>query len=293
MRANMAGYLPPFQIGEPLSGGCVAEVVESKNTEFPVGQIVQGFLPWRTYQINEAPSTTGMMALTKVPNIPGVSISAAIGVLGMPGMTAYFGLLEVAPPKEGETVVVSGAAGAVGSLVGQIAKIKGCRTVGIAGSADKLELMKEKYGYDEVLNYKELDSFDKMKAALAKACPKGIDIYFDNTGGYISDAVMPLINRFARISICGAISHYNEKDLSAVTGPRTDFILIGKSAKKEGFLVSQFLPKYPIGIKEMAQWVMEGKIKYDETVVEGIENSGQAFLDMMNGKNVGKMVVKV
>jgi NADPH-dependent curcumin reductase CurA len=293
MREGNAGYfVGPFQIGQPLSGGCVAEVVESKNSEYPVGQIVSGFLDWKQYQVINPSERKGPAALTKVPKIEGIPISTAIGVLGMPGITAYFGLLDITNPKEGETVVVSGAAGAVGSLVGQIAKIKGCRTIGIAGSDDKMKIMKEKYGYDEVINYKVHDDFDKMKAALEKACPKGIDVYFDNTGGYISDAVMPLINSHARISLCGAISDYNVKDLKSCVGPKTDFILVTKQAKKEGFLAFQFVSKAPEGIKQMAQWILEGKLHFDETVVEGIENCGQAFIDMMTGKNVGKMVVK-
>jgi NADPH-dependent curcumin reductase CurA len=287
MRPGGSGYAAGFQIGQPLAGGCVAEVTESKNADFPVGQLVVGMLPWKLVQVVE-----NTASLNKIPRIEGISPSTAIGVLGMPGMTAYFGLLDITNPKEGETVVVSGAAGAVGSLVGQIAKIKGCRTVGIAGSSEKTQIMKDKYGYDEVLNYKDLDTFDKMKEALAKACPKGIDVYFDNTGGYISDAVMPLINTFARISVCGQISSYNEKDMYANLGPRTDFILIGKQAKKHGFLVFSYMKRYPEGMKQMGEWIKEGKIKYDETVVEGFENTGQAFIDMMTGKNIGKMIVK-
>jgi len=289
MRKDFKGYAENFQLNQPLMGGCVGEVVESKNDNFKVGDIVQGMLIWQKFVLIEADKTKG---LNKVPNM-GLPVSTAIGVLGMPGLTAYFGLLELGQPKEGETVLVSGAMGAVGSTVGQIAKIKGCRVVGIAGSDDKIALLKEKYGFDDVINYKTADTLEKMREAIKKACPKGVDVYFDNTGGYISDAACLEMNTFGRIPVCGSISAYNEQDVFAVQGPRLDTQLVVKQIRKEGFLVSRWYNRAPEGILQMGQWVKEGKIKFDETVVKGIENTGQAFIDMLVGKNVGKMVVEV
>jgi len=267
----------------------LAEVLESKSKDYVAGDLIVGMLPWIAYQVLQPSQFAGVRKWKPIEGIPN---STSIGALGMPGMTAFFGLLEIARPKEGETVVVSGAAGAVGSLVGQIAKIKGCRVVGIAGSEEKEFIMKSKYHFDETLNYKKLDTLEKMNEGLKKACPRGIDVYFDNTGGYTSDAVMLNLNNFARISVCGAIDIYNEHDLLTVQGPKTDYILIIKQARKEGFLVFRWTDRYNEGIKQMAEWIKQEKLTFDETVVEGIENCGKAFIDMMTGKNVGKMIIK-
>jgi len=282
-------YSQGFKLEEPFNGGCLAEVLESKSKDYVAGDLIVGMLPWIAYQVLQPSQFAGVRKWKPIEGIPN---STSIGALGMPGMTAFFGLLEIARPKEGETVVVSGAAGAVGSLVGQIAKIKGCRVVGIAGSEEKEFIMKSKYHFDETLNYKKLDTLEKMNEGLKKACPRGIDVYFDNTGGYTSDAVMLNLNNFARISVCGAIDIYNEHDLLTVQGPKTDYILIIKQARKEGFLVFRWTDRYNEGIKQMAEWIKQEKLTFDETVVEGIENCGKAFIDMMTGKNVGKMIIK-
>jgi len=286
---NDVKYADGFKKGEPLTSHAVAKVLESKNPGFAPGDIAVGMFPWVLHQ-TIVPSARNF--IMKVSAIPGVPVSAFIGVLGMPGLTSYFGLLDITHPKEGETVLVSGAAGAVGSIVGQIAKIKGCKTIGIAGSEEKIRLLKDKYGYDEVINYNTYPDFPTMREAIHKVAPNGVDVYFDNTGGSISDAALLNMNNFGRVSVCGAISSYNEKDLMKVQGPRTDFILVVKQIKKEGFLVHRWAHRAQEGLSQMGAWIQEGKIKFDETIVEGFDNAGQAFIDMLAGKNIGKMVVK-
>jgi hypothetical protein len=214
-------------------------------------------------------------------------VSTALGVLGMTGMTAYFGLLDVCNPKPGETVVVSGAAGAVGSIVGQIAKIKGCKTVGIAGGDDKVEWILKDCGYDAAFNYKTTDNYAKLK----DLCPNGIDVYFDNVGGAITDAVFMQINTFARMSICGQISQYN--NAKPEMGPRLLGMLIVARAKAQGFLVTDYMPRFGEGLAEMSGWLREGKLKYREDIVEGFENLPKAFIGLFHGENTGKRIVKV
>jgi NADPH-dependent curcumin reductase CurA len=214
--------------------------------------------------------------------------STALGVLGMPGMTAYFGFLDICRPQPGETVVVSGAAGAVGSLVGQIAKIKGCRAVGIAGGDDKVAWLTRELGLDAAFNYKTTqDYFAKLK----ELCPNGIDCYFDNVGGAITDAVLPLLNVRARISICGQISQYNAA--KPEPGIRPYVFLLTKQARAEGFIISQFMDRFPEGIAQMAQWLREGKLKIRETVIEGFENMPRALIGVLSGDNTGKMIVAI
>src|ERR1019366_2433697 len=221
-------YVPPFQLNQPISSGIVAEIIESKNSSFKAGEYVLGALAWQEYQISDG------AGLTKVD--PFVApLSVYLGALGMTGLTAYFGLTEIGMPKPGETLVVSGAAGAVGTMVGQIGKLLGCRVVGIAGSEEKIALLKSKFGYDEAINYKTTSD---MKAAIAKVCPDGVDIYFDNVGGEISDAVLANINKNARIPLCGAISTYNATE--EPLGPRIQSILIKNSALIQGFIVSNY-----------------------------------------------------
>ncbi len=215
------------------------------------------------------------------------SITTALGILGMPGLTAYFGLLDIGKPKEGETVVVSGAAGAVGTAVCQIAKIKGCRAVGIAGSDEKNQYLTAELGVDAAVNYKNAE----MSRALKQACPKGVDVYFDNVGGEISDAVMPLLNHGARIVLCGQISLYN-LDKPDV-GPRPQPFLLVNSALMKGFIITDYSARFAEGVMNLAQWLIAGKLKYAETVVEGFENTPQAFIGLFSGANLGKQIVKV
>ena len=216
------------------------------------------------------------------------SLSAYLGVLGMTGMTAYLGLTEIGKPKKGETLVVSGAAGAVGSIVGQIGKILGCRVIGIAGSDEKAAMLKSKFGFDAAINYNTTKSMTDDIAAL---CPNGVDIYFDNVGGEISDAVIANINKFARLIICGSISVYNST--SVPMGPRIEPTLVKKSALMQGFIVGDFAAKFPEAIGQLSTWVKEGKLNYTETIVEGFDQIPQAFIDLFDGKNKGKMIVKI
>jgi NADPH-dependent curcumin reductase CurA len=273
-------YIAPFEVGEVIASGVVEEVVESRSPDFKPGDIVTGMLGWRLYNVAKAGE------LRKVdPRL--APVTTALGVLGMPGLTAYFGLLDIGQPKEGETVVVSGAAGAVGTTVSQISKIKGCRVVGIAGSDEKNRYLSEELAVDATINYKTGD----IRQSLKESCPKGVDVYFDNVGGDISDAVMPLINHGARIVICGQISLYN-LDKPDV-GPRPQPYLLVNSALMKGFIVTDYAPRFGEGVMQLAQWLAAGKLKYAESIVEGFENTPQAFLGLFTGENLGKQLVKV
>lgn len=287
-------YVPPFEVGQVIESGGVGEVVESRSPKFEPGDIVTGMFGWRLYNVVKAEGLMKVYAFTGPaasgnagdPPAP-VPISTALGVLGMPGLTAYFGLLDIGKPKEGETVVVSGAAGAVGMTVCQIAKIKGCQTVGIAGSDEKNQYLRDELGVDEVINYKT----DDIRQALKEASPKGVDIYFDNVGGEVSDAVLPLLNKGARIIICGQISIYN-LDKPDV-GPQPQPYLLVNSALMQGFIITDYAARFSEGVMQLARWVAEGKLKYAETIVEGFENTPQAFIGLFTGDNLGKQVVKV
>ena len=279
--SGMKSYAAPVEIGGVMVGGGVAKVVESKNPHFALGDIVDIYMGWQEYAISDG---TGMRKLD--PSI--APVSTALGVLGMPGMTAYFGLLDVCDPKPGETVLVSGAAGAVGTLVGQIAKIKGCRTVGIAGGDDKVDYILKECGYDAAFNYKTTTDY---AAKYRELCPKGIDVYFDNVGGTITDAVFMQINTFARMSICGQISQYN--NAKPEMGPRLLGMLIVARAKAQGFLVTDYMPRFAEGFAAMSGWLREGKLKYREDIVEGFENLPKAFIGLFHGENIGKRIVKV
>jgi NADPH-dependent curcumin reductase CurA len=284
MRGRMndkMSYIEPFKLDEPPTGGAIAQVVESKSPDFKEDEIVEGFLPWSDYSVADAYQLR-KLDLNLAP------ITTALGVLGMPGMTAYFGLLDIGKPKPNETVVVSAAAGAVGELVCQIAKIKGCRVVAITGSDEKVAYLKNDLKVDAAVNYKS----QTFKEDLKKAVPDGVDIYFDNVGGSISDAVFELINHFARIIICGQISFYNSE--KPVMAPRMiEWMLLSKSALMQGFLVFNYQSSYPQGIDQMAAWIREGKIKYRETIVSGLENTPKAFIGLFTGDNIGKQLVKV
>ncbi len=274
-------YIPPFELNKPIASGIVAEVLESKNSNFSKGDYVSGLLEWKETQVAK---TDGLIKVDpeKAP------LSAYLGVLGMTGLTAYLGLKEIGKPQKGETLLVSGAAGAVGSVVGQIGKILGLRVVGIAGTDEKVEMLKSDFGFDEGINYKTTGN---MVEAIGRACPKGVDIYFDNVGGEISEAVLFNINKFSRTVNCGAISVYNNTEM-----PRSISVhpfLIQKSSLMQGFVIFDFADKHSEGVRQLTEWYSQGKLKSEETIEEGFENIPQAFLDLFEGKNKGKMVVKV
>lgn len=284
MRGRMndtKSYVPPFETGKPLSGGVVAKVIESKSEKFQVGDVITGNLPWRKKMI-AAEKDIQKIDSTVAP------ASYYLGILGMTGLTSYFGLMHIGKPKAGETVVVSGAAGAVGMVVGQIAKIQGCRVIGIAGSDDKIDMLKEEFGFDDAFNYKTTTD---MKKAIAKACPKGVDVYFDNVGGDISDAIMMNLNFQARVVICGQISLYNSTETPM--GPRLQPILLTRSVLMQGFIVSDFQSDFPEGIQHLVSWIKEGKLNFKETVVHGFDKLPEALLGLFKGDNTGKMIVKV
>ncbi len=274
-------YVAPFELHKPITSGVIALVAESNHPGFSKGEYVMGRLEWKEYQ-KSAGKGIHKVDAGQAP------LSAYLGILGMPGLTAFLGLSEIGKPKKGETVVVSGAAGAVGSVAGQIAKISGCRVVGIAGSDEKCELLTSDFGFDAAINY---NTTSNMRRAVAAACPDGVDIYFDNVGGSISDAVLVKINTFARIVICGAISIYNETCLPQSLSVQP--FLLRNSALMKGFIVSDYKAKFPEAMKQLSQWLADGKLKYTETIVEGFDQIPQAFMDLFEGKNKGKMVVKV
>ncbi|SDR81147.1 NADP-dependent oxidoreductase [Gramella sp. MAR_2010_147] len=274
-------YIEPFKVGEPLESMVIAEVKNSSHSDFKKGDHIMGMLDWKKQQSHSGKD------LRKIdPSI--APLSAYLGVLGLTGLTAYLALHKIGILKKGETLLVSGAAGAVGSVVGQIGKIKGCRVVGIAGSDEKIDHIQEKFSFDAGINYKTTED---MTQAIKEACPDGVDVYFDNVGGEILDAALQNINKAARIINCGAISIYNETEIPK--GPRPEGILIKKSALMQGFLVRDHVADYQKAISDLAGWLNSGKLKYDETIVEGFEQTPQAFIDIFDGKNFGKMVVKV
>jgi len=284
MRSRMStakSYVEPFELYKVLQGGVVGEVMESKNGKFAAGDVVVGMLGWQDYSVSDG------KALHKInPDL--APISTALHVVGMTGMTAYFGLLDIGKPQAGETVVVSGAAGAVGSTVGQIAKIYGCHVVGIAGGREKCSYLTDELGFDAAIDYKETENLLK---SLREACPNGVDVYFDNVGGDITDAVILHLNQFARIPICGQISAYNATEIDK--GPRNFVHLLKTSSLAKGFIVNDYAHRTKEAMTQLGQWVLEGRIKYRESIVEGLENAPQAFLGLFSGENTGKMLVQV
>ena len=274
-------YVPAFQLNQPIQSGIIAEVIESENEQFPKGSFVSGMLDWKEYQISNGKGL--MQADPKA-----ASLSAYLGILGMTGLTAYLGLMEIGKPKYGETLFISGAAGAVGSVAGQIGKILGCKVAGLAGTDEKVSLLKNKFGFDEAFNYKTTSD---RKKAITTACPDGIDIYFDNVGGEISDDVMAKMNRLGRVVVCGAISLYNATEIP--TGPRVQPLLITKSILMQGFIVSNYADKFPEAMQHLTGWLKEGKLTYKETIVEGFDKIPEAFIGLFEGKNEGKMIVRV
>jgi NADPH-dependent curcumin reductase len=284
MRGRMSAarsYVPPVALGDVMEGGVVGEVVASSHPRFAVGDVVEGRLGWREYAVSDGKGVRKIDA-TAAP------ISTALGVLGMPGLTAYFGLLEVGQPKAGETVVVSAASGAVGGLVGQIAKLKGCRAVGLAGSDAKVEYLTRELGYDAGINYRTAPDLD---VALRAACPGGIDVYFDNVGGRITEAVSRHVNTFARFAVCGLISQYNLTEPEEA--PRNEQFVLVSRVRIQGFIVFDFAARYREGLAQLTEWLRAGKLRYKEDVVEGLERAPAALIGLLQGKNFGKMLVRV
>lgn len=286
MRGRMMdrkSYIPPFQVGAVLDGGSVGQVIRSKNGTFAEGDYVCGFAAggWREYHL-----TDGMMFQKVDPAL--APLQCYLGVLGMPGLTAYSSLLRIGEPKQGETVFVSAAAGAVGSVVCQIAKIKGCHVVGSAGSDDKCRWLTDQAGIDGAVNYRTAKS---LFAEVSRACPKGIDIYYENVGGEHLETALELMNNRGRLVMCGMISMYNA--LEAPPGPRNLVNVIGRSLKMQGFVVSDFIDMVPQFYADMGGWLAAGRMKWQETVHEGIANAPQAFLGLFRGDNAGKMLVRL
>jgi NADPH-dependent curcumin reductase CurA len=273
-------YVPPVALGEVMRAVTAGRVVESKSTKLAAGDYVSGWLGVQEYAVCDE------NAVSKV-NTEAVPLPTYLGALGMPGITAYFGLLEVGAPKEGETVVVSAAAGAVGSVVGQIAKLKGCRVVGIAGGPEKCKWIVDELGFDAAIDYKSED----VGAALKQHCPAGVDVYFDNVGGDILDAALARLARGARVVICGAISQYN--NLDAVKGPSNYMSLLVNRARMEGFVVVDYMSRAPEATREMAGWIADGRLVAREDVIEGFERFPDALVKLFAGENVGKLVLKV
>jgi NADPH-dependent curcumin reductase len=281
MRGRMSdapSYAPPVEVGAPMCGHTVSEVIESTHPAFRAGDVVLGYDGWQQYGASEGKELRTLD--------PGVPVSTALGVLGMPGLTAYVGLIDIGQPKPGETVVVSAASGAVGSVVGQLAKVKGCRAVGIAGSADKCRYVVDDLGFDACINYKTED----LKDALRTACPDRIDIYFENVGGAVLQAVMKGLNRGARIPLCGLVAEYNAAEKPS--GPNWLPLLVNRATVR-GFIISDHADRGPAFLQEVVPLVKSGRIKYREDVVHGLDNAPAAFIGLLDGKNFGKLIVKI
>jgi NADPH:quinone reductase len=284
MRGRMndaKSYVPPFQVGEVLQAGVIGEVVASRNDNFGEGDIVNGMLGWENYSIVDG------RGLYRIPKAD-VPLSWHLGILGMPGRTAWVGLMEIGKLKKGERVFVSAASGAVGSVAGQIAKIHGCHVAGCAGSDEKVELLRSEFGYDKAFNYKTSDSLPKSVAAV---CPDGIDVAFENVGGDIFEAALWNMRNFGRMALCGMIANYN--DTAPQPGPRGMISIVGKRLTLQGFIVSDHPKAGEEFVQKAAGWIRDGKLNYRETVTEGIENAAAAFIGMLKGGNVGKQIVKL
>ena len=275
-------YIPPVAIGEVMRAGGVGQVVESRSSDFKEGDFVQGMLGWQDYA---TVGPGGPFPISHLP--PGVPLTWALGVLGITGLTAYFGLLDLGQPKSGETVVVSGAAGATGSVAGQVAKLQGCRVVGIAGGPDKCRWLTEEAHFDASIDYKS----DDVSRRLRELCPGGIDIYFDNVGGPILDAVLAQIATRARVVLCGGISAYNED--APPPGPSNYMTLITQRGRMEGFIVLDYLPRFAEATQQLASWVTEGKIAHQEDIQHGLENAPRTLRRLFEGKNLGKQLLKL
>jgi len=284
MRGRMIeqpSYVQPFQLGQPLEGGCVGQVVQSEKGTFQVGDYVLGRKGWREYYISLGADLTKLDP-TLAP------VQAYLGILGMPGLTAYVGLLDIGQPQAGNTVFVSAAAGAVGSVVCQIAKLKGCRVVGSAGSAAKVHWLRDVAGIDAAFNYKEVES---LTTELGKHCPHGVDVYFENVGGVHLEAALEHMNIRGRIALCGMISQYNESQ--PFSGPSNLRLAVRKRLTLSGFIVSDHVDRQPQFYADMGAWIADGKIRWEETIVDGIEHAPKAFLGLFTGENMGKMLVRL
>jgi len=282
MRGRMSAaksYAKPAEIGQAMVGGTVAEIVASRNPKYAAGDIVLGYGGWQEYALSNG---AGLRKLDPAM----APVSTALGVLGMPGMTAYVGLLEIGQPKPGETIAVAAASGAVGSVVGQIGKIKGCKAVGIAGGAEKCRFVIEELGFDACVDHRTPDFAKQLEAA----CPDGIDVYFENVGGAVQQTVWPLLNDFARIPVCGLIAQYNA--VKPLPGPDM-FSVLRKRLLLRGFIVWDFSAKQADFLRDASAWIREGRLKYREDIVEGLDNAPAAFLGLLQGKNFGKLLVKV
>lgn len=287
MRGRMSeakSYAPPVPLGEVMVGGTVSRVIHSRHPDFQAGELVMAYTGWQEYALSDG------QGLFKLGDLAQPSL--ALGVLGMPGFTAYMGLLDIGQPKPGETVVVAAASGAVGSVVGQIAKLQGCRVVGIAGGARKCDYVVETLGFDACIDHQAPD----LAEQLAAACPDGIDVYFENVGGKVFDAVLPLLNPKARVPVCGLIAHYNATGLSE--GPDRLPLLTGTLLKQrirmQGFIIfDDYGPRYPEFLQQMSRWVAEGKIHFCEDVVHGLEAAPAALIGLLKGENFGKLIVKL
>jgi hypothetical protein len=277
-------YAKGVEIGEVITGGTVSQVIRSESPDFAEGDIVFGYTGWQEYAAMEA-------AELKTVDPKLAPISTALGVLGMPGMTAYTGLANIGKPQKGETLVVAAASGAVGSAVGQIAKIKGCRTIGVAGSPDKCRFVVDELGFDVCLNHRDAHFAEALKSA----CPNGIDIYWENVGGAVFEAVLPLCNMFARIPICGLIAHSNATELPAGPNlvPMVMRAVLTKRIRMQGMIVWDFADQEAEFLEHMSQWIRDGRVRYREDIVDGLENAPRAFQGLLQGKNFGKLMIRV
>ncbi len=287
MRGRMnagSSYAPPVEVGAVMEGRAVGEVVRSNLPKYRPGDIVLAGTGWQEFALSDG------KGVQKVDPSRG-PFSFALGVLGMPGLTAYTGLLTIGKPQPGETLVVAAASGAVGSVVGQIARIKGCRVVGIAGGERKCRYVREELGFDDCLDHRSPDLANRLKAA----CPKGVDIYFENVGGAVFEAVLPLLNNFARVPVCGLIAHYNATELPA--GPnRVPLVMHSILVKRltfRGFIVSDFAAQYPDFVADVSGWLREGRVKYREDITDGLENAPRELIGLLKGENFGKKVIRV
>ncbi|CAI0756085.1 NADP-dependent oxidoreductase [Serratia entomophila] len=288
MRGRMSdapSYAAPVEVGQVMVGGTVSRVVASQHPGFKTGDWVLGYAGWQDYALSDGSGLRNLGPDQKHP-------SRLLGVLGMPGFTAYMGLLDIGQPQQGETLVVAAASGAVGSVVGQIGKLKGCRVVGVAGGAEKCRYVVEELGFDACIDHRAAD----FAAQLAAACPQGIDVYYENVGGAVFDAVMPLLNAKARIPVCGIIAHYNATQLPP--GPdrlaMLEGLILRKRIRMQGFIIfDDYASGYDDFLQQMGAWVEQGKIKFREDIVDGLENAPQAFIGLLQGKNFGKLVIRV
>ncbi len=281
---DVKSYAAPLQIGDVMIGESAGVVLQSRSSRFAVGDYVTAHMGWQSLIV----ANDNEPRLMKV-DLHNGTLSAHLGVVGMPGRTAYFGLLELGKPQAGETLVVAAASGAVGSVVGQIAKIKGLRVVGIAGGADKCQFVKDELGFDECLDYKAVD----LPSALRAACPKGIDIYFENVGGAVAQAVAPLLNEGARVPICGYVSAYNDEDITKAVTPHQIFGALPHPPEHRFFVVTEWMPRWMEATIQLGQWVREGKVHYRESIGEGLHNAPALFRGLLKGRNFGKQLVRV